>query len=310
MSASTTSGAGEMSRTLPEISSVCERHTACVDRYVVVRYPENHRPIVVSRPREARLAGRPSRLLRPRTVHPAEHGVRLHDRDQLPHRSANRRGQFDPPRTLGGRYPNRASDLRPEHLVLRLEVTDLPPEFARVRHREHPEQAGTPPPTPHAVHQPVENRAHQRHLADNGLRPQSPIPAPTPGRNIWTPLATRSNARFPAPDEGFGGVWATNVVLTSHFQAFAIPEARETVRNRPAQGVPRARVNPTRACLFSGVGGGTRDTGPAGASWGLLAGAWALAGCGESSLVRGGSSNWNAANRPAAACAARASASA
>jgi len=32
-----------------------------------------------------------------------------------------------------------------------------------------------------------------------------------PRRNTWTHLATPSNARFPAPDEGFGGVRAVNV---------------------------------------------------------------------------------------------------
>lgn len=41
-------------------------------------------------------------------------------------------------------------------------------------------------------------------------RPQAPLPPPR--RSAWTPLATSSEPRFPAPDEGFGGVWAANVV--------------------------------------------------------------------------------------------------
>jgi hypothetical protein len=129
------------------------------------------------------------------------------------------------------------------------------------RSRAHPRRclgvvASPNRPTPrnsHFVHQPVENGTHPRYLADCGPSPQSPIPAPTPGRNTWTLLATRSNARFQAPDGGFGGVWIANVVLTSHFQALAIPKAREPVRNGPGEGASKGPGRETRACSLTGA---------------------------------------------------------
>ncbi len=141
------------------------------------------------------------------------------------HAAARKSCRSTPPsrfrhRTRGGRHPDRAFDPRLEHLFLGIEVPDLPSKLGRSGRHQQAQQpepptllsTGESPNASDPVHQPVENRAHPRHSADIGPCLQSPTPATTPGRKFWTPVATRPNARFPAPAEGFGGVLAVNVV--------------------------------------------------------------------------------------------------